>query len=64
MNKLKKVLRLLCLVILIIMASCGIGIVGNFLPNNKERYLDNEIKIEQIDNKDDKYDEESNKTKY
>jgi len=63
MKKLKKVLRLLCLVILIILASCGIGITGNFLPSNRENYLDNEIKMEQRSKKEDEADKESDETK-
>ncbi len=48
MRKLKKVLRFLCFVLFIIMASFGLG-MGNLLYGNKERYQDNEIRIEQTD---------------
>jgi hypothetical protein len=53
MKKVKAVLRLIVLVILIIFAACGIGITGNFLNNNRERYMDNEIRIERVDKKED-----------
>ena len=51
------------MVVLIILASCGIGITGNFLPSNRESYLDNEIKMEQTGKKEDEDKKESNETK-
>ncbi len=61
MKEVKKGLRLLIIVLLLILASFGIGITGNFLSNNRERYLDNEIKTEKADKKEDKADEDTSK---
>ena len=36
----------------------GIGIVGTFLPSYRERYMDNEIRIEQVDKKKDDEDDQ------
>jgi flagellar basal body-associated protein FliL len=63
MAKLKKALRLLCLIIMIILASFGMGITGNFLSNNRERYMNNEIRTEQVDKKEDEEDSESKEEK-
>jgi hypothetical protein len=62
MKKVKAGLRLLVMVLLLILAATGIGINGNFLANNRERYMDNEIKIERRDKKEDeeREDEEKN----
>lgn len=49
MRKVKKVLRTSGLVLMILLASFGIGLTGVFLPTNRERYMDVEIKIEQVD---------------
>lgn len=38
---------------LLILAALGIGITGSFLNGNKERYRDNEIKIERTDKRED-----------
>lgn len=61
MNSLKKILRVLALTLIIILASAGVGMTGAILPNNRERYLDNEIRTEQVDKK--KEDEEQNEIK-
>jgi len=53
MENVKKGLRLLIIVMLLIMAAFGIGITGNILNNNRQRYQDNEIKREQTDKKED-----------
>ncbi|MFZ5972216.1 MAG: hypothetical protein ACOYXA_11545 [Bacteroidota bacterium] len=42
MNKLKKYLRLLVLILLILAALCGLGM----MPRNREQDVDNEIKTE------------------
>ena len=63
MKKVKAVLRLVVLVLLIILATFGIGITGSFLPNNRERYLDNEIKTEQVDKREEEEEENEYKTK-
>lgn len=34
---------------MIILASFGVDMTGIFLPTNRERYMDVEIKIEQVD---------------
>lgn len=53
MEYVKKGLRLLILVLLLVMAAFGIGITGNILNANRERYRDKEIKRERADRKDD-----------
>lgn len=53
MCKTKKVLQTFGLVLMILLASMGIGMTGVFLPTNRERYMDVEIKIEQVDKKKD-----------
>ena len=58
MEKIKKVLRIFGLFILILLAMSGIGIVGTFLPSYRERYMDNEIRIEQVDKKKDDEDDQ------
>ena len=62
MKKVKAGLRLLVMVLLLILAASGIGIAGNFLNNNRERYMDNEIKVERRDKEEDeaREDEERN----
>jgi len=62
MNKAKAGLRLLVLALLIILAVCGIGVTGNFLNNNRERYMDNDIKTEKADKKEDEENEDTCKT--
>jgi hypothetical protein len=47
----KKVFRTISLAFLIILAAAGAGMAGAFLPNNRERFMDKEIKIEQVDKK-------------
>ena len=49
MDTFKKILRWTILVFLIVLAASGVGIFGAFLPRNKERYMDNEIKIELVE---------------
>lgn len=61
MKKVKAGLRLLVMVLLLILAASGIGITGNFLANNRERYMDNEIKIERRDKKEDEAHEDEEK---
>lgn len=53
MKKVKAGLRLLIFSMLLILAALGIGITGSFLNGNRERYMDNEIKIERTDKKED-----------
>jgi len=59
MTKIKKALRLMVLILLILLAICGLSVTGGFLTGNKERYLNNEIKTEQVDKKEE---EDSDKT--
>ena len=54
MDTFKKIIRWTLLAILIILAASGVGIFGAFLPRNRERYMDNEIKIELVEGKEDK----------
>lgn len=58
MEKIKKGLRLLVMVLLLILAVFGIGLTGNFLNNNRERYADREIRIEHVEKREDDEDEE------
>ncbi len=51
MDTFKKIIRWTILVFLIVLAASGVGIFGAFLPRNKERYMDNEIKIELVEGK-------------
>ncbi|NBW35806.1 MAG: hypothetical protein EBR30_12455 [Cytophagia bacterium] len=57
MKKTKAALRLLVVVILLILAISGIGITGNFLNTNRDRYMDNGIKIERVEKKEDEENE-------
>ncbi len=62
MKTLKKVIRVFVLGVLIILAVSGVGIVGAFLPNNREKFMDKEIRIERIDkNKDEEEDVQEEK---
>ena len=54
MDTFKKIMRWTLLAILIVLAASGVGIFGAFLPKNRERYMDNEIKIELVEGKEDK----------
>lgn len=54
MNKFKKIVRLVFLVLLILLACIGAGFV---LPNNRGRFMDNEVKIELVEEKDDETDQ-------
>jgi hypothetical protein len=46
----KKILRIVVLTIFIILAAAGAGLVG-MIPNYRERFMNNEIKIEMVDKK-------------
>jgi hypothetical protein len=58
----KKGLRLLFLVLLLIMAVFGIGLTGNFMNNNRERFMNNEIRTEIVERKDEAEDEDEEKS--
>ena len=57
-------LRVFLLVILIVLAAFGVGVVGNFLTGNRERYMDKRITTEQLERKheEDKEELEEEKT--
>lgn len=61
MKKLKKLLRLICLTLFLILAVTGISIAGAapILAKNEERFNNNETLIEMVDEK--KEDEEEEK---
>lgn len=61
MKKVKAGLRLLVMVLLLLLALSGIGITGNFLNNNRERYMDNEIKVERRNKEEDEVHEDEEK---
>jgi hypothetical protein len=52
MTKIQRAMRLLLIIALLLLAAFGIGITGNFLANNRERYMDNEIKTEKTSKED------------
>jgi hypothetical protein len=60
MKSFKKGVRLLFIILFLIAASFGIGI-GNALNNNRERYMDNEVRIENTTKKEEEDDEEESK---
>ncbi len=62
MHKLKKWVRLAGVILMMILASFGLGMTGVFLPTSRERYMDVEIKIEQVD-KEDEEEKELDETK-
>ena len=53
MKNLKKMLRLLCLVFLMLIASMGVGFMGAIFPNNREKFQDNVVRIELVEKKED-----------
>jgi len=64
MKTLSKVFRIIILSFLIALTAAGAGMLGAFLPNMRERYMDKVITIEQVDKKkeekEDKEDESKN----
>ena len=63
MKLLKKALRLFCLILILLFAASGIGISNALSGANRERYSDTEIRIEQVDKKEEEDEEESNEVK-
>lgn len=61
MEKVKKALRLLFLALLLILAAFGIGLTGNFLNNNRERFMNNEIRTEIVEKKEETEDKDQEK---
>ncbi|MFZ1806093.1 MAG: hypothetical protein WAU36_02670 [Cyclobacteriaceae bacterium] len=53
MNKVKKALRLLAMVLFMLLAAFGLGITGVILPGGRERFMNRDIKIEQVDKRED-----------
>ena len=51
MKILRKAIGLFCFVLFILLAATGIGIANALTSANRERQLDNEIRIEQVDRK-------------
>lgn len=47
----RKLLHLLGFMLFVLLAACGFGFMAAFLPGSKERYMDREIRIEQVDKK-------------
>lgn len=62
MKLLKKALRLFCLILVLLLAASGIGI-SNALSPNRERYADNEVRIEQVDRRDEEDEGEASEEK-
>ena len=58
----KKVLRIIALTLLIVIAAAGAGLSG-FVLTNRERFQDNEIKIERVDSKRKEEDEDSEESR-
>jgi CHASE3 domain sensor protein len=53
MKMFKKVMRHFGLVLLILLALSGVSLTGTFLPVYKDKFLDNEVRTEQVDKKKD-----------
>lgn len=62
MKKIKAGLRLLVIILLLILAAFGIGVTGNFLSSNRERYLDNEMKTEKAEKNEEEQNEDHSKS--
>lgn len=61
MEKVKKGLRLLFLLLFLILACFGLGLTGNFMNNNRERFMNNEIRTETVEKREDSEDEDDAK---
>jgi len=51
MKTFTKVLRVFLLTLIILFAAAGAGMLGAFVPNFREQYMNKEIRIEQEDKK-------------
>jgi hypothetical protein len=62
MDRLKKIFRQVRLALLITLISLGIGLAGAgpIFPNTRERYMDKEIRTEQVDKKEEESDTQFN----
>jgi len=58
MQKIKKALRLLAMALFMILASFGLGLTGAILPGSRERYMNSEIKTEQVDKREEDEEQE------
>ena len=54
MKQVKKILRLIVLSIILMLALAGIPIFGTFFSQKRDDLFDNEIKIEQVEVKEEK----------
>lgn len=65
MDRLKKIFRQLRLALLILLISLGIGLAGAgpIFPTTRERYIDKEIRTEQVDKKDEESETQFNEVK-
>lgn len=54
MKRIKKIIRLIGLFLLVIVALAGVPIMGNFYERKRDDLFDNEIKIEQVETKEEK----------
>ncbi len=59
MEKIKKALRLLVMVLFMILASFGLGLTGVILPGSRERYMNNPIKTEEVDKREEDEDQDT-----
>lgn len=62
MKKITKAFRIVGLILLIMLACMGIGITGHFLPTNRDKYRDAEIRVEQVDKREDEEEAEEDKS--
>jgi hypothetical protein len=62
MKQIKIAIRTIVLILLITLAVFGVGLTGNFLNNQREKYLNNEIKTEKTKEDDEEDDNEEVKT--
>ena len=62
MKNIQKIIRLLLLILLLLIASFGLGFTGA-LFGNKERYQNNEVRIELAEKKEEDVTGEENKVK-
>ena len=63
MSKMRKAFRLFFFTLFLFLAAIGMGFSGVLFPNHREKYLDNEIRIEQTQKKEDEDAEKENDTK-
>ncbi|SDB31242.1 hypothetical protein SAMN03097699_0642 [Flavobacteriaceae bacterium MAR_2010_188] len=66
MKKFKKIIRLLCLILMILLASIGVGLAGGMpIPINARREdMTTEVKIEQVDKKEDESDSDNEQSMF